>query len=314
MHLDQLQAVQARHARAGGDRLGHLLWWSLSNNRISHDALVALASAHGLPAEHLPKPVKPAGAFRRAIRHAGSGLAPGLLLRRIAESSDELVVGLVREEPDAAHRDLEYEVLARISFDKVEARIQADAEHSVVGEVQRLYQRHLDHSTEDIRGVLTSFLSEAGISLRESGGVYFLPERYAATLDALCAVVEEAGGNKTFRLPVLDTPAGRETLQDVANRTLDEEIQALEDELARFDADSVRDSTLERRVEAFDALRSRVRLFSGVLQFKAGNMLDRITRLRDGLRGYLDDKAAPAVTAVPEPKTTPAPYSAAAGF
>lgn len=236
------------------------------------------------------------------------------MLRRISESSDELVVGLVEEHPDAANKDLDYRVLTRISFDKAEGQIEADAEHSVVEEVRRLYQRHLDHSTDDIRSMMTSFLSDAGISLRESGGVYFVPARFAATLDALCAVVEAAGGNTTFRLPVLDTPDGRNTLRNVANRSLDDELRALEQELAGFDPDSVRASTLERRVEAFDALRSRVHLFSGVLQFKAEDMLDRITHLQAGLRGQLDGKAIAAPAPMSSSRVTISPFSEAAGF
>lgn len=314
MHIEQLQAVQARHEQAGGRRLGSLLWWSLSSNRISHPELEAMFEQNGLTRDYLPKAVKPAGAFRRAWRHAASGLASGLMLRRISESADELVVGLVEEHPDPTNKDLDYRVLSRISFDKAEGRIEADAEHSVVEEVRRLYRRHLDHSTDDIRAMLTAFLADAGISLRESGGVYFVPARFSTTLDAVCAVVEAAGGNTTFRLPVLDTPDGRSTLRDVANRSLDDEIRALEQELAGFDPDSVRVSTLERRVEAFDALRSRVQLFSGVLSFKAEAMLDRIAHLQAGLRGQLGAKGAAVPTPIPTPHATVTPYSEAAGF
>jgi hypothetical protein len=200
MYLDQLQAVQARHERAGGHRLGTLLWWSLSNNRIAHDALAELADRHGLPQEFVPSPVKPSGAFRRACRHTASGLIQGLLLRRIAESKDELVMGVVHEESDSSTRDLAYEVVSRVTFDKAGGSISVDREHSVAGQIRRLYQLHLDHSTEDVRGMLTSFLAEAGIALRESGGVYFVPHRFEGTLDALCKVVEDAGGNTCFRL------------------------------------------------------------------------------------------------------------------
>jgi hypothetical protein len=48
---------------------------------------------------------------------------------------------------------------------------------------------------------------------------------------------------------------------------------------------------LERRIEAFDALRSRVRLFSGVLQFKATELLDRIAFVQRGLHDVLAEKS-----------------------
>jgi hypothetical protein len=201
-------------------------------------------------------------------------------------------MGVVHEESDPSTRDLAYEVVSRITFDKTSGSIAVDREHSVAGQIRRLYQLHLDHSTEDVRGMLTSFLAEAGIALRESGGVYFVPHRFEATLDALCKVVEDAGGNTCSRLPVLDTPAGRDTLQSVANRSLEDELTALQEELARFDEGTVRASTLERRIEAFDALRSRVRLFSGVLQFKATELLDRIAFVQRGLHEVLAEKSS----------------------
>jgi hypothetical protein len=103
-------------------------------------------------------------------------------------------------------------------------------------------------------------------------------------------------------------------MRDIANRSLDDEIRVLEQELAGFDPDSVRVSTLERRVEAFDALRPRVQLFSGVLSFKAEAMLDRIAHLQAGLRGQLGARGATVPTPIPTAHATVTPYSEAAGF
>ncbi len=73
----------------------------------------------------------------------------------------------------------------------------------------------------------------------------------------------------------------------MAERTLDDEVRHLEEELAGFNLEKVRESTLERRLEMFEQLRSRAALFAGVLAFKADGLNERIASMRDQLRRHL---------------------------
>ena len=287
MTFQRLRSAQDRLADAGGKPLGSLIWWSLNGNRIGHDQLEHLAAQHHLHARYLPNPIKPTQAFRRAWRHTASKLANGQMLRPIADTADEVVLGLVQERPDEATRDLDHDVLARITFDKTPATIRADRETIVAESVRQMYRHHLAHTTSDIRSILTSFLSESAVSLREHGGVYFVPADRQRTLDAVCAVVEAAGNNRTFQLPIVDTPEGKATLRSVTQKTLDDEVRQLQEQLERFDDDKVRDSTLERRLEAFEDLRSRAVMFGRVLSFKADSLNDRIGAIQTSLRQRL---------------------------
>ena len=164
--------------------------------------------------------------------------------------------------------------------------------------------------------MLTTFLREAGVSLRESGGVYFVPATHQATLDALCAVVEAAGNNQTFLLPIVDSVEGKKTLRKVAKRSLDDEIRQLHEELQRFDREKVRESTLQRKLDGFDELRSRVNLFARVLSFKADSLNNKISGIQSALRGELNGTPAPAPTPIrPAPQPSAAePLAADVGF
>ncbi len=320
MNFAKVHDAQSKLAKAGGNQLGSLLWWSLNGNRIEHDKLADLAGRHGLDAKYLPSEIKPTQAFRRAWRHASTKLPKGLMLRPIAESSDLVTVGLVRERANEAARDLEYDLLTRVTFDKVANRISYEAENQVTADIQRLYLHHMAHTTEDIRSILTAFLSEAGVSLRDSGGVNFIPASHQATLDALCSVVEAAGRNTTFLLPIVDTPEGKKTLRSVAKRTLDDEIQQLQQELGKFNPEKVRQSTLERKLEGFEDLRARVSLFSRVLSFKADSLTKKISGIQATLRQQLD--AEPVSPGIPQPDIAPPqvdignaePFAADVGF
>ncbi len=285
--FDRLRAIHEGLEAAGGTRMGAVLWWALANNRISHERLADLVDQHGLDRELLPKEIKPAGAFRRAWRHAARELPPGQLLRPIVETPDEIVLGLVREDSDGKRRELDYELITRVSFRKDTAEIKEDVENAVTQRIRALHRHHQEHTTTDIRGMITSFLSEKGVPLRSNGGVYFVPERFGRSLDALCRVVESAGHNQLFRLPIVETPETTQTLGVVAERSLEEEVRQLQAELDRFDADRTRPATLERRVEDFETLRGRVRLFSSLLSFEATGLTSRIDAAQRTLRDQL---------------------------
>ncbi len=316
MNFNALRSAQDSLRLAPGAReLGSLLWWELSSTRIDHPQLVATAQQHGLDVKYLPAEIKPVQAFRRAWRHANTKLAEGLMLRPIVENTDEIVIGLVREKPDGARKSLDYDVLARIAFSKIEEKIRSDLEHVVVVHVRELLQHHLAHTTEDVRLMMTSFMAEAGVSLREAGGVYFVLSAHQRQLDALCSVVEAIGKNRTYRLPIVDAAATRVTLSEVTQRSLGDEVLELEEELTAFNLESVRDSTLERRLEAFERLRARAGLFAHVLAFKADGLGARIASMESTIRQRLGIEPLPAPTRAKQskPVTTKA-FAADVGF
>jgi len=295
MNFHELQESQHNVGLHGGSHLGTLLWWSLNNSRIHHAALEDLARKYGLDSRYLPSPVKPVGAFRRAWRHASTRLEPGFMLRQIADTNDSIVVGLVEERADNAVLDLNYTTQARISFDKVSGTLKCDCQHVTFSKVLELYQHHLAHTTQDVRFILSAFVRESGVSLRQHGGTYFIPSKCRATLDAVSCVVSECGQNVVYQLPIFDSPQVKSTLTNVTLDSLDNEILALRAELEGFD-DKTRDSTMEKRLSRFDELRSRVALFSGVLSFSADDLNTKIDTVQKGLRAKL---GLPAVSEAP---------------
>jgi hypothetical protein len=312
MNLKKVNEAQQRALEAGGELLGSLCWWALNGATVTHDELLALADRHGLGHAYLPKEVKPSTAFRRAWRSAGRRLAAGHMLREIADTPEELVVGLVEERPDTKALDLDYHVLVRLTWDKRHESIRSDSQHDIVDQVRQLYRHHLDHGSEDIRTMLTGFVRESGLSIRESGGVYLVPPTRMPTLQALAGVVGDIGSNRVFTLPLLDHDGAKDTLAEMARTTLDDEIRAVEQELAAFAAsdNETRESTLARRIERFDGLRARVGLFATTLSFKADALNERIVDLQCGLRHRLG-MPTPERTSAP---STPKAFDEAVGF
>lgn len=322
-----LASSQQQHAQTGGIYLGSLVWWSLNGNRVSHARLRELAEHFDLPERYLPTEIKPASAFRRAWRHAATKMPPGLLLRQIDETATGIHIGVVAEVADSQAHELSYNHLVTIAFDKEHHTIQSSQEHPVVQQLGQLYTHHLELTTRDIRTMLSNFVNEAGVSLRESGGVYFIAAPHQETINAMASVLQTIGHNQLHQLPLYDCPHSQNVLNNVAVSTLDDEIQKLHEELETFFADDkTRKSTLEKRLGAFDALRSRVGTFAGVLSFKSDELLDRVSDMEADLRQHLGLKKTPPhppaykaedKSDLPQPTHTAQPgfaYDSEAGF
>jgi hypothetical protein len=303
MNYAKLKKVQDNAVAQAGEVLGHFCWWSLNGAMIDHAALVAKARAAGLDEKYLPKPIKAVAAFRRGWRHAARRCPSGLLLREIGETPDRIEVALVKEQADVTQVRLDYDIVSHITFDKGNETITVRNANDVTDEILRLDQQHHAHGSDDLRAMLVSLMKEAGVSIRDGGGVYFVGPSYASTLSAMSAVIDGIGHNKIFSLPIADVGDAKNTLTAVAKETLDDEIRALEAELDAFAESTAetRADTLARRLERFDQLRSRVALFSGCLSFKADALVEKIGSMQEDLRGKLNGRVLEnAVTAAPK--------------
>jgi hypothetical protein len=284
--FNKLKRTQEKLADKG-EHLGTLMWWSLEGNRISHDDLKALASKNNLPSNYLPNEVKPHSAFKRAIRHTTTKLDKDLMLRTINDDKNEIVVGVVHERKDTTAKELRYNTRAKVTFKKANGTIHSDQDHPAVDDVKALYRQHLDHDTDDIRTMMTNFLKKAGVSLRQAGGVYFVPASFQPILDALCGTVEKTGSNQTYQLRVFDTKESKATLAKVTQAGFEAEINQIQEALEKFEFDKARESTLEKKLAGFEELRAKAEMFASVLNFKADKINSKIDRIKAIVRGHI---------------------------
>jgi len=294
--LKEIQKTQHDLELKGGRHLGTLMWWNLNGNRISHADLEALAQRYGMPAEYLPSEIKPNSAFKRAVRHATTKLDKEHMLRTINDDKRECSVGLVREKRNATQKDLKYVVESRITFSKDTSKIDHDQDNPIIQEIYGLYQIHLDHATEDVRTMMTNFLKASGVAIRPSGGVYFVPSKFQAVLESLCNVVEKAGQNETFQLKVVESPEAKQTIAKVAKAGLEEELRQIQEQLEKFAFDKAREGTLEKKLEGFEELRAKAKMFADVLEFKVDEINNKIDRAKAIIHGHiLPDEKPPVV-------------------
>lgn len=283
-----LSTIRA-HLQTAGEHVGDLLWWVLEDARISRSRLESVWQAAGLSTDHLPEPSTPEKALKLAVREAQTG-QHSHLIRLAKDDQDELVFAIVQERRDGAG-NLDYAQEARVTLDRnAPSQLRSDnPHHDLVAAVISSYdQLRNTHTPDDIRRAILKVLTScAAVTLREHGGVYWVPTPSAQTLRQLQSAVSNIGRSRVDVVPIHATPEAQQALGDAARSAIEDDLTALRAEIEGFlHTPPERASTLVRRLQTFDELRAKARLYHSVLSVQVDDLeasLNDLTRHVEGL-------------------------------
>jgi len=307
--------------------LGHLIWYSLAETRITRENLLQALENAGVDAEFAPKPISPRDAFRRATASMEvvkvpitlSGRSnPGapdkliededpettptgfanVMVRDVASDSNHIVRQVVREEVDSDNVRLSYEPVAQIKMngdDRLSAHALPGKEHGLLDAERALlrdvYKRfeyeRLHYDSSAVRRIVSSVLAEGSpVSMKASGGVYFVSREHEMVTDSVVRLVGElkeyATTSKTstvMPVPMVDGDQYREALAESLDEQVERQSKSLIHEMSRILKGSSK-ITDARQKEFVD----RVRDLSAVV----GEYEQLLEREIEGARSSLD--------------------------
>ncbi len=279
-----------RSVLGAGEHLGDIVWWTLSDAKLQRTSLETIWSNAGLPMELLPDRPTAEKALRLAVREAQVGQTDHLI-RLARDSGDELIYGIVRETKlESGHLLLAQE--ARVVLNRAAEALTSDMdEHELVKAVREsfLANRYM-HTADELRRLLVRTLTKAfaAITLRDGGGVYWVPRAFAAELRRLEQAVGQFGESELNILPVHHSTEGSQTLGKVARGSLEQELAELRKEMEEFAAEPPgRASTLERRLEVFEEVRGRAQLYRDILKVQVDDLEAQLDGMGQRVREML---------------------------
>ncbi len=290
MTHDKLKSV----LNMGGQHLGDLIWWTLAEARIDRSTLEKIWAGAQLAPEHLPEPPTAEKALKAAVREAAVG-QPDRLIRLGKEDEAEIVFAVVRE---TKHADgsVTYQQETRIVLDRKAESVSSDvAGHDLASVIStRFAELRATHTSDDVRRAMMKTLDAcAAVTLRDHGGVYWVPAPYAALVRRLQGAIEKIGSSRVYLLPVHSSVDANRTLGDAAQLAIEDELAQLKAEVAGFvTTPPDRPSTLVRRLDAFEELKTRAALYRDVLQVHVADLDATLTGLASSVESLLDQKQA----------------------
>jgi len=283
--------------------LGQTVFWTLRERQMPADAVQAAFEAHGLGGQ-APAVVRAKTALRRALGQQG-----GDLVKKTRDDALDAAYALVDVPVDAATGAAAPRTRFQASINKLtEAVVCSDPAE----------EASLQQATQTLRGVLLApDLSRAlrglvalaqGTPLRPSGGVYFVPRPAAEIVGKMRAIVAELqpDGGYVSAFGVVDTLQARVDMGRHAHAGLLEELAGLAADLdaLRGAGETVRASTLQRRLALYGQLRAKASLYTDLLTYNLDDVHAGIDRLAASVGDLLGVSPAtpatlPAVPAVP---------------
>ena len=290
MTLDMLTSALNK----GGQHLGDLIWWTLAEARIDRSTLEKIWTSAQLAPEYLPDPPTAEKALKSAVREAAVG-QPDRLIRLGKEDEAEIIFAVVRE---TKHEDgsVTYQQETRVILDRQVESVSFDMPgHDLAAVITtRFGELRSTHMADDVRRSMMKVLDAcAAVTLRDHGGVYWVPAPYAETVRRLQGAIEKIGSSRVYLLPVHSSADANRTLGDAAKLAIEDELAALKSEVDGFMASPPdRPSTLVRRLDAFEGLQARANLYRDVLQVHVADLETTLSGLTASVESLLNEKVA----------------------
>jgi hypothetical protein len=259
---------------------------------VTHAALVAALADAGLD-EGVARELAPKHAFTRACKK----LSDQRIIRQVAEDEATVRFQFTAESRDGDKYEYTLETLltldkktgtvtcelpglATVAQEELDRAIDARSGADVTRVIQKLFDRHADL-----------------FPVRPQGGVYFVPERHAAFVDKVQAMLGRLNG-QILRFPVpAGTAEGDRSVKDAVASGLAALIDEHRKAVAQFGSDT-RDDTLKRAAEKIRSTQFKVQAYSEYLLGEKEKLDRELAAARDELRQKVERLAGePAPTA-----------------
>lgn len=295
-----------------GGYLGRLLWFTITDMKITREDLYNAFVDSGLSTRFLPKPINFRDAFRRASSECEvkgifleDGRSLNILVREVLMDRKRIVRQLVREIVDSKNRRLEYRAVAELEVDENGDLHVSHLDNlnkyevKTINKIERNYKEaKIHYNGRHIREIVVNVLKELNpISVRPSGGVYFVPEKYADTVTALgkfAKYVAKYGttGNYTrvWNIPVVDTDEQRQMVTESLEDHVRVESEALLRELAEAmkSKSGVTPNVVQTYVEKLNKLKSMIKDYEEMLEEKIETVRVTLQFAEKGVKNLLD--------------------------
>lgn len=256
------------------DTAGTICWWRLSGE-VSHNQLRECWEEANLDVEHLPEPPTTAEALMRACMEQkkarvlvrplkGQGFA--IVQEQVAEKayvSTTRAVITLSEEGDLC---VEGNVITQENLEIL---------HTTLG---KAFERHkASLAPIDISNWVIGLLHQLGAtSLRERGGIYFIPQPQVAAWNSVVAILRQISNHKFFCVPAMRSEEAVAAILDSVEREAKAIAEAVKEDLQGKDLGA---KALRRREQRLMEIDTKLAKYEQLLGCKSDSFHELISEV-----------------------------------
>jgi hypothetical protein len=270
-------------APQAAETAGAISYWRLSGN-VELSKLAAAWAAQGLDKDLLPAQPGAEVALGRAVRELQGK-------RRLVRPLGKRGAWVVKDEAvtqdgnDVTHTRVcvvKFEA-GSAAIDPGEAPVETfDAAAAAIRDNFRKAQIEL--APEDISGWLIKLAYDrSSVSLRDSGGIYFVPRAGVEFWRKAVAAIQSVGAHRIFQIPALKNSEAIDAILDAVTVETSAAVAGIEAELIAEGDDALGARALKTRAETCGALLDKVAAYEELLGVKLPALVSKIEDLRAGV-------------------------------
>ena len=254
---------------------GAMTWWRLSGV-LDYDRLVAEWQAADLPLCDLPAPPSDTAALRRALE---SYRAPRTLVRSLPSGGfaivDEDFDGDDGDDSDGVDPDYNVRFKVWIDIDTMELSFDREMPESELDTIFDAFmrgRRELHH--QDVSAwIVKRCKSMQSIGLRDTGGIYFVPEQFAPTWSAFADLLARCSASRIYEVPALKSERAVEAIMESVIADAAAELEKLSNALNDTDPST---RGLRSKARKCEALADKLKLYEDLLGRKMNDISQRV--------------------------------------
>ena len=268
--------------------IGFFIWWSIRDVKISKQDFVDLLKSVGLSWEYNEEDTAlRRTSFLKAVRETKKN--KGFIIRKIVKEPENYVFGLVDESIDKKSQNLEYYHAATCKFNPTTGELACNFPHRAFDEIKTLYEEYQGMMTsDDIRDAIIKLISSFHkVSVRQRGGIYFLPVKHEAEVEKVEKLIESLPGECSCSIaPQIDTEKSKTAIYKAFVEGLKNKMTTFREELdnPKF---GKRKSTWEKRLEQFKTLKQEIEFYRDAMSFQVEDLSAELTELREDVQKQL---------------------------
>lgn len=256
---------------------GRVVYWRLEGT-IEHEVLSEAWLEAGLDEDLLPSPPTPERALKRSLK---SWASKRVLVRPLGK--DVRGYALVAETAEGKELSHETELRVVLAHDD-DGRPELEVEplsHELAGDVRRRFlvaTMELD-SRDSSTWLANLIVAVDAVSLRDKGGVYFIPRDRLPLWDRFVEVLGAVSEHRVFQIPALPTADAVAAVLDAVTTEAADVVGRIENDLADPGLELGK-RALRTRVGRLEELLEKVGRYEELLDSKLDDVRDRIGDIR----------------------------------
>lgn len=288
--------------------IGYFVWWTINNQRIKRRDLQRLVTAAGIK-DKKGKPykipeAKYRSAFLKAVREIrGQNKNKGILIQKIKKDADEYLFGLVDEKVNKTAKSLKYAHNATMKFSPETGKLRVNHAHRGYDLVKERYEEYKDYlNSEDVRDIVLTIINQIPtVSVRQRGGIYFIPEKFADEVDRLETLVGSlprgsstdlaktpngtSNGSYLAVAPQIDTEKSKKAIYKAFVASLKSRMEGFEKDLE--EKGMKQKNALRNRLQEFKEMRAEIEFYRDALEFQVEDLSSSLKKLKKKVKTKL---------------------------